>query len=157
MTVQTFLAELSAHPEATLQFRLPNGGFIPIHAHLTEVGRVDKTFLDCGGTLRRHSTCQLQAWVAEDTDHRLKAGKLASIFAKAASLFDGDDLELEVEYQEDWISQFPVEDVFSRADTLTFQLGLKHTDCLAREHLSCGTPTSSAEEPAGCCNGSGPC
>lgn len=158
MTIPTFLAALSAHPEATLQFRLPDGGFIPFHAHLTEVGRLDKTFLDCGGTLRRQSTCQLQAWVAEDTAHRLTAGKLASIFAKAAPLFGDDVLEVEVEYQEDWISQFPVVDVFPGADTLTFQLGLKQTDCLAKDRLSCGVPQkSSAEEPAGCCGGTGCC
>jgi hypothetical protein len=152
MTIPSFLAALSAHPEAHLQFRLPDGGFIPIHAHVTEVGRVDKTFLDCGGTLRRHSVCQLQAWVAEDTEHRLTAGKLAAIFTKAAPLLGNDDLEVEVEYQEEWISQFPVEEALPGTDTLTFRLGLKHTDCLAKD--SC-LPAS--EEEAGCCGVAGCC
>jgi hypothetical protein len=150
MTIRPFLSALSAHAEATVQFRLPDGGFIPIHAHLTEVGRVDKTFLDCGGTPRRHSSCQLQVWVAEDRAHRLTGGKLASIFAKAAPLFGNDDLEIEVEYEKDWISQFPVEEVVSSATTLTLQLGVKHTDCLAKERLS-------STEEQGCCGGIGCC
>src|SRR4051812_20779768 len=53
-------------PEHALTFVLPDGDRIPAHAHITEVGRIDKRFIDCGGTIRSLANCTLQAWVAED-------------------------------------------------------------------------------------------
>ena len=152
MNTSTFKAHLAAHPEKELRFLLPDGGLIPSHAHITEAGRMDKTFLDCGGTLRRNSACLLQAWVADDTDHRIPAKKLSTILELAAPLLESDDLEVEVEYQEEWISQFPVIDALVSDETLTFQLGLKHTDCLAKDLC---LPAAKDEE--GCCSGSGCC
>ena len=84
---------------------------IAAHAHITEVGRIDKTFIDCGGTVRKVSTCSLQAWVADDTDHRLEPGQLATILDRAAPILSGDDLDVEIEYEDCQISQFPVETV----------------------------------------------
>lgn len=152
MTTSTFKTHLAAHPEKELRFLLPDGGFIPSHAHITEAGRLDKTFLDCGGTLRRTSACLLQAWVADDTDHRIPAKKLSAILALAEPLLESGDLEVEVEYQEEWISQFPVVDAQVSDEVLTFQLGLKHTDCLAKDIC---LPAAKDEE--GCCSGSGCC
>ncbi len=152
MKTSDLKTHLAAHPEKELRFLLPDGGFIPFHAHITEAGRMDKTFLDCGGTLRRTSACLLQAWVADDTDHRIPAGKLSTILDLAAPLLECEDLEVEVEYEEEWISQFPVVDVVESADALTFQLGLKHTDCLAKDIC-----LPSAKEEEGCCSGGGCC
>lgn len=152
MKTSDFKTHLSVHPEKELRFLLPDGGFVPFHAHITEAGRVDKTFLDCGGTLRRTSTCLLQAWVADDTDHRIPAGKLATILDLAAPLLEPDDLDVEVEYQEEWISQFPVIDAVVSGEALIFQLGLKHTDCLAKD--LCLPPARDAES---CCGGGGCC
>lgn len=152
MKTSAFLTHLNTHPEKELRFLLPDGGFIPFHAHITEAGRMDKTFLDCGGTLRRTSACLLQAWVADDTDHRITAGKLAAILDLAAPLLGSDDLDVEVEYQEEWISQFPVLDAAVADGTLTFPLGLKHTDCLAKDLC-----LPSAKEEESCCSGGGCC
>ena len=46
------------------------------------------------------------------------------------------------------ISQFPLEDVAVDGGTLTLQLGLKHTDCLAKE--LCGANAEPAAA-GGCC------
>jgi hypothetical protein len=35
-----------------LQFKLENGQLVPAHFHITEVGKVSKHFIDCGGTIR---------------------------------------------------------------------------------------------------------
>lgn len=152
MKTSDFKTHLATHPEKELRFLLPDGGFIPFHAHITEAGRLDKTFLDCGGTLRRTSACLLQAWVADDTDHRISAGKLTTILDLASPLLESDDLDVEVEYQEEWISQFPVNDAVATDDALTFQLGLKHTDCLAKDIC-----LPSAKDEESCCSGSGCC
>lgn len=151
MKLSEFKNYLIASPEHELRFVLPDGDLIPLHAHVTEIGRVDKNFIDCGGTVRRSSNCTLQIWEAEnDEDHRFAPAKLAKVVDMAAPLFHGDDLEVEVEYEDcSGLSQYPVLEVTVEAAALTFQLGSKHTDCLAKE--ACGlTP---AQAGGGCCGG----
>src|SRR6476620_7681013 len=87
---------------------LPDGSFVPAHFHVTEVGRVQKDFIDCGGTVRSSTACVLQVWVADDTDHRLDATKLAGILRLAAPVLKAADLPVEVEYEDGRVSQFPV-------------------------------------------------
>lgn len=154
MKTSELLAILRAHPSHHLQFILPDGGLVPIHAHITEVGRVDKTFLDCGATVRKLSYLCLQSWVADDTDHRLPAGKLAEIIDRAAPILGSDDLEVELEYEDGFISQFPLEAWQIRDNLLLFTLASKHTDCLAKEIC---LPPAKEEEGGSCCSGSGCC
>lgn len=146
---------LRGFPEHHLQFLLPDGGKIPLHAHITEVGRVDKTFLDCGGTVRRSSSLSLQSWVADDIDHRLPAGKLADIIERAAPILGEEDLEVELEYEDGLVSQFPLETARDEGHLILFTLGTKHTDCLAKE-ICLPPERGSAEEPS-CCGGTGCC
>ena len=149
MKVSEFKNHLEANPAAELRFVLPDGDLIPAHAHITEVGRIDKTFIDCGGTSRSSSVCSLQAWVAEnDETHRFAPGKLARVLDLAASILKGDDLDLEVEYEDCSISQFPVLTGEVSAGVMTFHLGSKHTDCLAKE--ACAVPLQGVNESR-CC------
>ncbi len=152
MKSSAFVASLKQNPTLNLRFVLPDGGIIPAHAHITEVGRVDKTFFDCGATFRKTSFLCLQAWVADDTDHRLPAGKLADIIDRADPLFQGGDLDVELEYEDGLISQFPVESLSVDGDSVVVFLSTKHTDCLAKD--ICLAP---AQESEGCCSGSGCC
>ena len=50
-------------------------------------------------------------------------------------------LEVEIEHEAPFISQVPIAKTEARADSLVFHLGLKHTDCLARD--KCGVPQPS--------------
>ncbi|MEP6671474.1 MAG: DUF6428 family protein [Chthoniobacter sp.] len=149
MKTSEFKTLLEQHPDHELRFVLPDGGFVPAHGHITEVGRVDKTFIDCGGTMRRVSTCSLQAWVAEDLDHRLSPGKLAGVLGQASPIFGADDLEVEIEYEDCTVSQFPALGVSEQNGILAFHLGWKHTDCLAKDVC--------LPQAAGCAPGSGCC
>lgn len=133
MNITEFLTHLESHPDKPLLFALPDGGFIPAHFHITEVGHVRKTFIDCGGTRRSSESCLLQTWTAEDTDHRLVASKLSMIFGKAGDVLPHPDLPVEVEFEDFSVSQFPVTGAQVEGDSLLFRLGLKHTDCLAKE------------------------
>jgi hypothetical protein len=126
-------AMLVAHPSAELRFQLPNGDAIPAHAHVTEVARLDKRFVDCGGTLRTDRCCRLQTWVAHDLDHRLHAEKLLKILHKAAPVLETDDLEVDIEYQAGFISQFPLAEVRVENGRLLFILTERHTACLAED------------------------
>jgi hypothetical protein len=142
MTVREFQAVLAAHPEAKMHWMLPDRAFVPEHYHITEVGRVQKDFIDCGGTIRSLTSCLLQIWVADDKDHRLETAKLAKIMEVAKPVLNSDDLPVEVEYEAGTISQYPVAGVEVTPAGLLFYLGTKHTACLAPE--KCGVD-------GGCC------
>jgi hypothetical protein len=143
---------LTEHSHRHFRIALPDGGTVPVSFHVTEVGRVQKTFLDCGGTLRETTTCQLQIWVGEDYDHRIETGKMASILDKAKSLLPDDSVPVEIEYEDRVISQYTIAGHELTDVAVILQLAHKHTDCLARE--LCGLPDISVKAP--CC-GSGGC
>jgi len=146
MNVTAFRSLLAEHPEKNVRFVFPDGGRIPAHYHVTEVGQVRKDFMDCGGTVRSSAACVLQTWVAADEEHRLNAGKLDDILQLAAGHFALADLSVEVEYEEEVISQYPLADATIESGELLFHLTTKHTDCLAKE--SCGVESGCG--PAGC-------
>jgi hypothetical protein len=154
MTVTEFREHLLAAPDHELCFVLPDGGRIAAHAHITEVGRTDRRFLDCGGMLRQVAACTLQAWVADDVEHRLAPGSLAAILAKAAPVLGTDDLAVEIEYEDGFLSQFPVLESAVSGRELQFRLGVKHTDCLAKELC---LPSAPAAADSRCCAGGGCC
>jgi len=111
MILSELKRDLSQRPSGHLRFLLPNGDLVASHVHVTDVARVDKRFVDCGGTLRNESYCRLQTWLADDLDHRLTADKLLKILDKAKSVLGSDNLEVDVEHEIDCISQFPLEAV----------------------------------------------
>lgn len=156
MTVSEFLAELAAHAGSPLRFILPDGGRIPDHFHITEVGHVARNFVDCGGTRRSVESCLLQTWVAGDEDHRLSAGKLARIFDHASEVLPHRDLPVEIEFEDGFISQFPVRSAAVEDGVLNFFLGLKHTDCLAKDRCLPGVcgPSQAETGAQSCCGGS---
>jgi hypothetical protein len=120
---------------------------------VTEVGRVQKDFVDCGGTVRRVVTCLLQTWVGDDTDHRISAGKLLKAFDYAAPVLGGADLPVELEYEACNVVQLRVVAVERDAAALVIRLAKKQTDCLAKE-LCLPSPTSNGST---CTPGSGCC
>jgi hypothetical protein len=116
-----------------VNFLLENGTAVPEHFHVTEVGVITKHFIDCGGTVRNEKVANFQLWNANDTDHRLKPGKLLNIIALSEKVLGMEDLEIEVEYQSDTIGKYGLE--FQDGN---FVLTTKQTDCLAKDN--CGVP-----------------
>lgn len=132
MKLHELKTALELHPDASIRFMLPNGKAVAPHAHVTEVAQITKRFIDCGGTLRDDALCRLQTWVANDFDHRLTSRKLLGILNKAAStVLTGDDLEVDVEHEVEFISQFPLEGIELSEAQLLLKLGRRHTACLA--------------------------
>ena len=76
-----------------LTFELPNGKIVPPHFHITELGLNEKSFIDCGGTIRKQRTARLQLWSSIDYDHRLKADKLLKIVKQVEQTIGIDDLD----------------------------------------------------------------
>lgn len=135
MTLFEFKALLQDNRDRAFRVVLPTGDAVPISFHITEVGRVEKTFLDCGGKLHTRSTCQLQVWVGPDEDHRIQAGKMADILVRSGQVVPDDSLplELEVELSNGFVSQFPVADFAVSDKAVVLHLGVRHTECLAPE------------------------
>jgi len=52
-------------------FELPNGTLVPSYFHVTEVGKITKQFIDCGGTVRNETMVNFQLWSSNDYDHGL--------------------------------------------------------------------------------------
>lgn len=151
MTLDTILAVLSENPAAALHLMLPDHSFVPAHFHVTEVGRVQKDFIDCGGTVRSTTACVLQVWVAQDHDHRLDTTKLANIMRLASPLLKATDLPVEVEYENGVVSQFPVADAEVTPSGVLLHLGTKHTACLAQDRCGVGAADTACCATPGCC------
>lgn len=155
MTLSEFKSLLASEGSKHFRLQLPDGSPVPVSFHVTEVGRVQKTFIDCGGTLRESVACQLQVWVGEDADHRLEAQKAAKILEKARSFLPDESVPVEIEYEDQVLSQYRITGFKKDAESVVLTLAHKHTECLAPElcglvarpkatvNLCCG--------PAGCC------
>lgn len=126
-------AVLAANPGMKMHGMLPDRWFVPQHYHITEVGRVRKDLIDCGGAVRSTTTCLLQVWVADDTDHRLETTKLATIMDIARPVLESDESPVEVEFDEGTTAQYPVGGAEITPAGVLFLLGTKHTACLAPE------------------------
>ena len=133
MTVRELREHLERHPNHGIRFRLPEGQPLAAHAHVSEVARIEKRFIDCGGVLRNDRFCRLQTWVADDVDHRLGAAKLLSILDKAKDVLESEDLDVDVEHEVGFVTQMPLKSILVEDDCLTLQLEHRHTDCLAQD------------------------
>lgn len=141
MNTTQVIATLTANPTAGLHMMLPSGEFVPAHFHVTEIGSVQKKFIDCGGVRRDSEFCVLQVWTANDVEHRLTAGRLAQIFELAEPIVGHADLPVVVEYGPEVAAQYFVSDVEVTPKGLLFVLVGKQTECLAPQR--CGV--------SGCC------
>ena len=139
----------------TINFKLPNGDLVPEHFHVTEIGKITKNFIDCGGKIRKEEVVNFQLWNANDFEHRLNSEKLLNIINISEKILNIKDFEIEVEYQGQTIEKFGMD-----FDGINFLLTSKQTDCLAKD--KCGVPSenlkseelqnsSFCEPNSGCC------
>jgi hypothetical protein len=130
------LSEIKKHLSnlQTIGFQLPDGSMVPSHFHVTEVGKVSKTFIDCGGVMRHEEVINFQLWNANDYDHRLHPEKLIYIISLCEQKLSLGDHEIEVEYQASTIAKYGLD-----FDGKYFLLTNKFTDCLAQDQ--CGIPS----------------
>ncbi|UFH31867.1 DUF6428 family protein [Chryseobacterium sp. C-71] len=117
-----------------VEFQLEDGSFVPEHFHVTEVGQINKKFIDCGGVIREESVVNFQLWNADDYEHRLKPGKLLSIIKLSEEKLGIENNEIEVEYQSNTIGKYDLE-----FNGKVFVLKSKTTACLAQD--ACGIPS----------------
>jgi hypothetical protein len=135
MNLKELIDSLEQNQNLQVRFMLPEYDFVPEHFHVTEVGKLHKTFIDCGGTRREHTSCVLQVWTANDTEHRLSTGKLLKIL-KLAEFFESQNIQVEIEYGVDVSSMYVLQNIQTNQTEMVFILSGKKTDCLAPD--KCG-------------------
>jgi hypothetical protein len=124
------LSTLKEHIKSidSLHFQLPDGQLVPSHYHVTEVGMIQKDFIDCGGTIREEKVVNFQLWFSDDVDHSLQPKRLLDIIQLSEEKLGLGDFEIEVEYQAGTIGKFGLD-----FDGKNFLLTNKMTDCLAAD------------------------
>jgi len=125
-----------------LKFELPDGGSIPSHYHVTEVGYITKNFIDCGGTVREEKVVNFQLWYSDDFDHKLEPQKMLDIINLSEKKLGIGDFEIEVEYQSETIGKYGLE-----FNGNAFVLKTKMTDCLAPD--KCDVPATKTKVDLG--------
>ena len=144
MTLQELLNDLEG--EGNLVFRQADGTSIPPHFHITEVGLITRSYIDCGGRLGQLHSVNMQIHYGQDTDHRLSKSKFKGILTKSLRALNLPNVDIEVEYQ--WngtIGKFKLGKVLT-----DWVLIPTSTDCLAKDH--CGIPQTFEESNSGCCS-----
>jgi Family of unknown function (DUF6428) len=151
MTLHKLHTVLHANPKLFPRFMLPNGDYIPAHAHVTEVGHVVRNFIDCGGLTGREEKVVLQTHVGNDTDHRLQSDRFAKILELGNHVIPSADLEVDVEYDCCVVAQYPITEAIPGGEHLNLILQRGRTQCRARERRKSETPASRCTTSMACC------
>ena len=130
MKLDEFRRLLSSNPGKGVLFFL-DGRELPLHVHVTEIGREERDFFDCGGVRRSRERCVLQLWVGEDVGHRLASDRLLGIVDMGSVLFEHDIPEVWVEWEIGSVSQYPLSSFMVSEGNVILGLGENHTACLA--------------------------
>lgn len=133
LTLQQVVDALRQADGRIVRFELPTATLLSPHVHVTEVARIDKKLVDCGGTLRTESSCRLQIYQADDTEHRITAAKLAQILAKGAGVLGSTSLPVEAEAEAPYLAAFPVVAARLEDKQVVLSFGVRHAACLAED------------------------
>jgi hypothetical protein len=140
MKLANLRAVLERHPDSFARFVLPDGEPIPAHAHVTEVGYVAKSFIDCEGVVGKSETALLQTHVGADMEHRLRSDRFARILQLGERVLPHNQLEVEVEYDCCVVAQYPIAAVQPAGQHLDLVLGKRRTQCLGQERRKASIP-----------------
>ena len=148
------LSEIKEHLQTaeSVNFKLENGAIVPPYFHVTEIGKITKHFIDCGGTVRNEKVANFQLWDSNDFDHRLKPQKLLQIIALSEKILEIEDLDIEVEYQSNTIGKYDL-----NYDGENFILISKRTDCLAKDNCGVKPDQEEAALENACCGPNSSC
>jgi hypothetical protein len=150
MNYEALTNALERYPTTFPRFVLPNGEYIPAHAHVTEVGHVVRNFIDCGGLTGKEEKVVLQTHVGDDTDHRLRSDRFAKILRLGNRVIPRAELDVDVEYDCCVIAQYPIAEATPDGEHLNFILQHGRTQCRERERRE-------NQETGGCCATSAAC
>lgn len=133
-------------------FLKPDGTSVPRHFHITEVGQINKRFIDCGGTVRNENVISMQLWESVDVWHKLEPSKLSAVINLSETKLAIENHPIEIEYQSDTIGKYGIEFING-----SFKLTTTHTTCLAIDKCGIPFPEKVKEVIQSCCPPSAGC
>jgi len=151
MTLNELQGALEANPGRFPRFVLPDGSYIPAHAHVTEVGHVVRNFIDCGGVTGKEEKILLQTHVGDDEEHRLTADRFSKILRVGLRVLPSTDLDVDVEYDCCVVAQYPIAEVRREGEHLDVMLQRGRTQCRARERREATVRESCCLTAEVCC------
>src|SRR5436189_5896365 len=151
MTLRSLQNALEANPGRFARFVLPDGSYIPAHAHVTEVGHVARNFIDCGGLTGKEEKVVLQAHVGGDTGHRLRSDRLASILQLGRRVVPNAEMDVDVEYDCCVVAQYPITEAKQDGKYLNLILERGRTQCRARDRREVETAEGCCATGTACC------
>jgi Family of unknown function (DUF6428) len=151
MNYRALVNALEHYPTTSPRFVLPDGDYIPAHAHVTEVGHVVRNFIDCGGLTGKEEKVVLQTHVGDDTEHRLRSDRLAKILRLGNRLIPSADLDVDVEYDCCVVAQYPIAEARPDGEHLNLILQRGRTQCRARTRREIETTARCCATSAACC------
>ncbi len=135
ITYKQFITTLSKNPNSLIDVYLPDGYLIPAHYHLTDVGCVNRYFIDCGGHTREENYIQIQLWLGKDINHRLRATTFLKILEQSQSILNKlatlEQSNIHLEYRKDIVTQYPITDIKSINNKIIINTETLTTQCLA--------------------------
>jgi hypothetical protein len=151
MTFNELLNALDANPNRLPRFVLPDGDYIPAHAHVTEVGHLVKNTIDCGGLSGKEERVVLQMHVGDDIDHRLRSDRFAKILRLGKRVIPTANLDVDVEYDCCVVAQYPITSAKPDGEYLNMILQRGRTQCRVRERRQGETAITCCATNAACC------
>jgi hypothetical protein len=151
MTLYDLQNALEANPKRFPRFVLPDGDYIPAHAHVTEVGHVVRNFIDCGGQTGTEEKIVLQTHVGDDTDHRLRSDRFAQILQLGSHVVPSATLDVNVEYDGCVVAQYPIAGATPDGEHLNLILQRGWTQCRARERREGAIAANGCIASEACC------
>jgi Family of unknown function (DUF6428) len=151
MTFHDLQNALEANPNRFPRFVLPDGDYIPAHAHVTEVGHLVRNFIDCGGLSGKEEKVVLQMHVGDDSDHRLRSDRFAKILRLGKRVIRTADLDVDVEYDCCVVAQYPIVNVKPDSEHLNLILQRGRTQCRVHERRQNETAATCCATSAACC------
>jgi hypothetical protein len=151
MTFHDLQNALEANRNRFPRFVLPNGDYIPAHAHITEVGHLVRNFIDCGELSGKEEKVVLQMHVGDDTDHRLRSDRFAKILRLGKRVIPTANLDVDVEYDCCVVAQYPIAGTKPDGEHLNLILQRGRTQCRVRERRQNETAAACCATSAACC------
>jgi hypothetical protein len=151
MKLHELRSMLEQHPNELPRFVLPDGDYIPAHAHITEVSHVLRNLIDCGGVTAKEERVLLQTHVGNDIHHRLRSDRFAKILQLGSKVVPNADLDVDVEYDCCVVSQYPITNVRATGDHLDIVLARGRTQCRARERRKGAETSACCATAESCC------
>lgn len=162
MKTHEFLSLLKEHPNKSLLFEYKEGHFVGANYHITEIKNITVDSVDCGAKTDFWKETIIQLWespVEIGKREYMSTSKALAILERVDAIKPMQkDVEVKFEYSN---TDFHTAQLFVNAfelntDQIVIKLGVKQTDCKAKDE--CGVPVDSVmQEENSCAPGSGCC